>query len=124
MCASIEQHQVHKKTYRRGGRVLNKYIRDSLQMYCTKLEFRMGTTHHSTVGKNIIATINMRNNFCYPLKMAIFPIFYCSPFSYYSPNFAIAKVIALNLFASIFVYWFMASFLYCLPYSYRSFNYC
>ena len=27
-----------------------------------------------TVGENIIATIKMRNNFCYPLKMAIFPI--------------------------------------------------
>ena len=27
-----------------------------------------------TVGENIIATIKMRNNFCYPLKMVIFPI--------------------------------------------------
>ena len=26
-----------------------------------------------TVGENIIATIKMRNNFCYPLKMVIFP---------------------------------------------------
>ena len=28
----------------------------------------------STVDENIIATIKMRNNFCYPLKMVIFPI--------------------------------------------------
>jgi hypothetical protein len=28
----------------------------------------------STVDENIIATIKMRNNFCYPLKMIIFPI--------------------------------------------------
>ena len=64
-----------------------------------------------TVGENIIATIKMRNNFCYPLKMIIFPILrqqywtflYCSPFSYRSSNFAIAKVVALNLFASLFV---------------------
>ena len=27
-----------------------------------------------TVGENIIATIKMRNNYCYPLKMVIFPI--------------------------------------------------
>jgi hypothetical protein len=36
-------------------------------------------------------------------------------------------VVALNLFASIFVWifvdWFMASFLYCFPYSYCSSNY-
>ena len=56
-----------------------------------------------TVGENIIATINMRNNFCYPLKIAIFPILreqywtflYYSPFSYRSSNFAVAKVVAL-----------------------------
>ena len=28
----------------------------------------------STVGENIIATIKIRNNFCYPFKMVIFPI--------------------------------------------------
>ena len=27
-----------------------------------------------TVGENIIATIKMRNNFWYPLKMVIFPM--------------------------------------------------
>ena len=27
-----------------------------------------------TIGENIIANIKMRNNFCYPLKMVIFPI--------------------------------------------------
>ena len=70
----------------------------------------------------------MRNNFCYPLKMIIFPILlsqywsflYCSLFSYRSSNFAIAKVVALNLFGDSI----MASFLYCIPYSYRSSNYC
>ena len=53
----------------------------------------------------------MRNYFCYSLKMVIFPILryqywtflYCSPFSYRSSNFAIAKVVALSLFASIIV---------------------
>ena len=62
-----------------------------------------------TVGKNIIATIKMRNIFFYPLKKIIFPIMqqqywtflYCTPFSYCSSNFAITKVVALNLFASI-----------------------
>ena len=29
---------------------------------------------HYTVGENIIATIKMRNNLCYPLKMVNFPI--------------------------------------------------
>ena len=33
------------------------------------------TLIHYTVGENIIATIKMRNNFCYPLKMVIFQ--YC-----------------------------------------------
>ena len=27
---------------------------------------------HNTIGENIIATIKMRNYFCYPLKIAIF----------------------------------------------------
>ena len=31
-------------------------------------------TGHNTVDDNIIATIKMRNNFCYPLKIVIFPI--------------------------------------------------
>ena len=56
-----------------------------------------------TVGKNIIPIIKMRNNFCYPLKMRYWTFLYCSLFSYCSSNFAIAKVVALNLFASIFV---------------------
>ena len=91
-------------------------------------------TYEYTVGENIIATIKMRNNFCYPLKMVILPkiaiailnFFYCSPFSYRSSNFALAKVVALNLlnFCMSFVDWFMASSLFCFPYSYRSSNYC
>ena len=35
-----------------------------------------------------------------------------------------SKVVALNPFASFFVDWFIASFLYCFQYSYRSSNYC
>ena len=49
-----------------------------------------------TVDENIIATMKMRNNFCYLFL-------YCSSFSYLSSNSAITKVFALNLFASIFV---------------------
>ena len=50
------------------------------------------------------------------------------PFSYCSSNFAEAKVVALNLFASFFVsvlyvHLFMASFLYGSQYSYRTPNY-
>ena len=47
-----------------------------------------------------------------------------SPFSYRSSNFAIAKLsllIPLLHFLYKFVDWFMAIFLYCFPYSYRSF---
>ena len=62
-----------------------------------------------TVDENIIATIKMGNFFFYPLKMVICPILqtflYCSPFSYCSSNFAIAKDDALNLFTS-FLYEF------------------
>ena len=52
---------------------------------------------------------------------------YCSPFSYRSSNFAIAKVVALLL---QFLYEFCRlvhgffSVLHCIPYSYRSSNYC
>ena len=80
------------------------------------LEFSSRLIH--TVDENIIATIKMRNNFCYLLKMKNFPILqyqywtflYCSPISYRSSYFASV----VNLF--------MASFLYCFPYSYRSFT--
>ena len=66
----------------------------------------------NTVDENIIATIKIRNNFCYLLEMVILPILlsqywtflYCSPFSYRSSTFAIAKVVTLNLFASSFVW--------------------
>ena len=51
------------------------------------------------------------NIFWCPIKMDTFTILrqqylsfrYCSPFSFRSSNFAIAKVVALNLFASFFV---------------------
>ena len=77
-------------------------------------------SYQYTVNEIIIATIKMRNNFCYPLKMVIFHHLVIPP------NFAIAKVVDHNLFASIFVWvfldWFMASFLYSFPYSCRSFT--
>ena len=85
------------------------------------------------VDENIIATIKMRKKFCYPFKIVIFPIlqeqywtyFYCSPISYRSSNFAIAKVVALNIFAWFFVWvLYTGSFLYCFLYTYRSTNYC
>ena len=58
---------------------------------------KVHTSLISTVDENIIATIKMRNNFCYLSKMVIIPILlsqywnflYCSPFSYRSSNFAI-----------------------------------
>ena len=46
--------------------------------------------------------VEFRNSFKVAYWISLtFP--YCSPFSYRSPNFAIAKVVTLNLFASIFV---------------------
>ena len=44
----------------------------------------------ATVGENIIATIKMQNNICYPLKMAVL-------------DFSLLLPIWLSLFASIFV---------------------
>ena len=44
-----------------------------------------------------------------------------------SSNFAIAKVVALNLVCTLKVFFLlelMATFLYCFPYNYRSVNYC
>ena len=60
-----------------------------LQQYKIK---KVEIIYLSTVGENIIATIKIRNNY-----VAI------QSFIYRSSNFAIAKVVALNLFASIFV---------------------
>ena len=64
-----------------------------------------------------IATINMRNKFCYPLKIS-FLFLYCSPCD--------SKSCRSDLFnfCISFVDWFIASFLYCFSYSYRSSNYC
>ena len=41
---------------------------------CTPVDNQSVELFHqtSTVGENIIATIKMRNNFCYPFKMVIF----------------------------------------------------
>ena len=72
-----------------------------------------------TVGENIIATIKMRNNFCYPLKMIIF-----SAILDFSLLQKLSLLISLLKFLYEFVDWFMASILYCFPYSYRSSNYC
>ena len=40
-----------------------------------------------TVGENIIATIKMRNNFCYLLKMLIFPILLSQYWTFLFKNF-------------------------------------
>ena len=91
--------------------------------------------HKSTVGENIIGAPKMRYIFGSLSK--------CSVFQYYNSNIRLLSiaphlVIALPtlrlqklpLLTSLlnFLYWFadllMASFLYCSPYSYRSFNYC
>ena len=39
-----------------------------------KKVIRVTLSLHNTIDENIIATIKMQNNFCYPLKMVIFPI--------------------------------------------------
>ena len=71
-------------------------------------------TDYCTVGENIIATTKMRNNFCYSLKKVI--LLYCSPFSYRSSNFAIAKVVAPNIFVSNFVkvLWISSLLFFCI----------
>jgi hypothetical protein len=51
----------------------------------------------NTVGEHIIATTKIRNIYG-AIQSFIFPILaflYCSPFSYRSSNFAIAKVVAI-----------------------------
>ena len=39
-----------------------------------KSNFSFDFRHRYYIRENIIATIKMRNNFCYPLEMVIFPI--------------------------------------------------
>ena len=59
--------------------------------------------HVYIVSENIIATIKIllsfKNNNFYNIVIAILAFLYCFPFSYRSSNFALAKVIALNIFA-------------------------
>ena len=89
-----------------------------------------------TVVENIIATIKMRNNFCYSLKMVIFPILRQQYWNigYFSiaPHLVIAlptlRQQKLSLLISLlqFLYEFCrlvhGFFSYCFPYSYRSFT--
>ena len=79
----------------------------------------LNTNRLNSVSENIIGAPNFR----YPIKIINFPILV-----YHSSNFAIAKVAALNLFAS-FLYRFcrlvhgLFSILLTLLYSYGSSNY-
>ena len=55
----------------------------------------------------------MQNNFWYPIKYcdSIIRPTYCSPFIYCFSNFAIAKVVALDPFASLYnIYAFESTF--------------
>ena len=72
-----------------------------------------------SIGENIIGTTKIRNKFWCHSKLFIFQ--YCD--SYCSTNFAIAKVVVLNIFAS-FLCGFMASFLCCFSYRYYSSKHC
>ena len=82
------------------------------------------------VDENIIDAPKMKNIFLCSCRILNFPIldfFLLLPIRYCSSNFTIAKAVALNLFAlylNQFLHCFMASFLYCTPYSYRYSNYC
>ena len=59
------------------------------------------------------------------LRLQYWTFLFCSLFSYRSSNFAIAKLsLLIPLLHFLYKYWFMASFLYWFPYSYRSSNYC
>ena len=74
----------------------------------------------NTAGKNIISAPKCKLNF------GTQTFLYWIPYSYSSSNFAVAKVVTLNLFASFFVLVLhinFASFSYCPPYSYCSSNY-
>ena len=89
-----------------GPNIWHKKCLVLAQLSCSSISYLsiLALSTVSTVGENIIATIKMWNNFCYPLKMVYCTFLYCSLFSYRSSNFAIAKVVALNHFASIFVW--------------------
>ena len=58
-----------------------------------------------TVEENIIGASKMRNNIWYSIKMVKMVTFlYYSPLSDRSSNFAIAKVVAFNLFCSLLLF--------------------
>ena len=61
------------------------------------------------------------------IAIAIWTFLLCSPFSYRSSNFAIAKLsLLIPLLQFLYKFCRLAHgfFLYCFPYSYRSSNYC
>ena len=82
----------------------------------------------STSSLSIMVCSGITFRICWKVRLQIeLSFLYCSPFSYRSSNFAIAKLsllIPLLQFLYKFCRLFMASFLYCFPYSYRSSNYC
>ena len=79
---------------------------------------------------NKIATIKMRNNFYYPLKMVIFPILQLQYLTFIAPHLVIAlptlwqqKLLFLISFLK-FCRLVHGFFSVLLPYNYRSSNYC
>ena len=84
-----------------------------------------------THGISLSRTITLNSKVAYwissNIAIAILNFSLLLPLCYRSFNFAIAKLsllIPLLHFFIRFLDWFMASFLYCFPYSYRSSSYC
>ena len=86
--------------------------------YCSSNLMVLTCLH--TVDENTIATIKMRNNFCYPLKMVIFPIL-LSLFQLCDSKSCRSQPLCF-IFCISFVDSFKVSFLYSSPYSYRYFT--
>ena len=69
-----------------------------------------------TVEENIIGASKMRNNIWYSIKMVTMVTFLnCSSLSDRSSNFAIAKVVAFNLFGSLLLFCIACHILIVLP---------